>query len=68
MDPVIHISNPEDEFDRILGVCTPGLILLKLDDSSEEEEEEMSLNSRKGLKDLLVGRNKGSFSKEAPKS
>ena len=28
----------------------------------------MSLNSRKGLKDLLTGRSKGSFSKEAPKS
>ena len=66
-DPIIHILDPEDEFDRISGVCTPGLILLKLDDSSEEEEEEMSLNSRKGLKDLLVGRNKGSSCKEAPK-
>ena len=33
-----------------------------------EEEEEMSLNLRKGLKDLIAGRNKGSSSKEAPKS
>ena len=28
----------------------------------------MALNQRKGLKDLMVGRNKGSSSKEAPKS
>ena len=28
----------------------------------------MSLNPRKGLWDLMVGRNKGSSSKEAPKS
>ena len=64
-NPVIHISDPEDKFDRISGVHTPGLILAEIDDSSKEEEEEMSLNSRKGLKDLLTGRNKGSSSKEA---
>ena len=28
----------------------------------------MALNPRKGLKDLMFGRNKGSSSKEAPKS
>ena len=28
----------------------------------------MALNPRKGLKDLMVGRNKGSSSKDAPKS
>ena len=28
----------------------------------------MSLNPRKGLKDILTGRNKGSSSKEAPKT
>ena len=67
-DLVIHISDPEDEFDRTSGVCTPGLIVAKIDDSFEEEEEEMAFNLRKFLKDLLVGRNKGSSSKEAPKS
>ena len=59
-DPVIHISDPEDEFDRTS--------VAKIDDSFEEEEEEMAFNLRKFLKDLLVGRNKGSSSKEAPKS
>ena len=28
----------------------------------------MALNPRRGLKDLIVGRNKGSSSKEAPKT
>ena len=59
-DPVIHISDPEDEFDRTS--------VAKIDDSFDEEEEEMAFNLRKFLKDLLMGRNKGSSSKEAPKS
>ena len=36
--------------------------------SSEEEEEEMALNMRQGLRDLMARRNKGSSSKEVPKS
>ena len=36
--------------------------------SFKEEEEEMALNPRKGLRDLMVGRNKGSSSKKVPKS
>ena len=43
-------------------------MVARIDNSSEEEEEEMALNLRKGLKDLLAGRNKGSSSKEAPMS
>jgi len=50
-DLVIHISDLEDKFDRISGVCTLGLILAKIDDSSKEEEEEMSLNPWKGLEE-----------------
>ena len=67
-DPVICISDIEDEFERISGVRTPGLVVTKIDDNSEEEEEEMALNPRKGLKDLLAGRFKGSSSKKALKS
>ena len=37
-------------------------------DNSSEEEEEMALNQRKGLKELLVGKNEGSSSKDAPRS
>ena len=64
----IEISDIEGELDRTLGIRTPGLIFAKIDNNFKEEEEGMSLNPRKGLKDLLVGRNKGSSSKEAPKS
>ncbi|XP_030931024.1 MAP7 domain-containing protein 1-like [Quercus lobata] len=35
---------------------------------SSKEEDLMSLNPRKGLRDLMAGRNKGSSSKEIPKS
>ena len=66
VDPV-EISDTEGELNRTSSVCTPGLIFAEIDDSSKEEEEEMSLNPRKGLKDLLMRRNKGSSSKEAPK-
>ena len=48
-DPIIHILDPEDEFDRISGVRTPGFILAKIDDSSEKDKEEMALNPRKDL-------------------
>ena len=60
-DLVIHISDLEDEFDRISGVRTLGFILVKVEDSSEEEKEKMALNSRKGLKDSSWGRIKGHF-------
>ena len=43
------------------------MIIAEVDNSSEEEDA-MALNPRKGLKDLMAGRNKGSSSKEAPKS
>ena len=65
---LIKISDTKGELDRTSNVHTPCLILIQIDDSSEKEEEEMSLNSRKGLKDLLAGRTKGLSSKEAPKS
>ena len=40
-----------------------------LDNTSEEEEDEMALNWRnKGLRELMAARNKGSNSKEVPKS
>nr|POE89028.1 hypothetical protein CFP56_60423 [Quercus suber] len=66
-DPVIHVSYLEDKFDKTSGVRTLSLIVAKVDDSFEEEDA-MALNPRKGLKDILVGRNKGSSSKEALKS
>ena len=65
---VIPILDAEDEFDRFSSVRTLGLVVAHVVNSSEEEEEEMALNPRKGLRDLMARRNKGSSSKEVPKS
>ena len=66
---VIPISDVEDELDRHSSVHTLILVVAHLDRSSEEEEDEMALNmGNKGLRELLVGRNTGSTSKEVPKS
>ena len=43
-------------------------MVANINNSSEEEEEEIALNPRKGLKELLARRNKGSSSKEAQRS
>ena len=63
----VEIMDSEGALDRSSTVHPPKLIVAWVD-SSFEEEEEMALNLRKGLKDLLVVRNKRSSSKEAPKS
>ena len=63
----MEISNSEGLLDRSFTVHPPKLIVARVDSSSEEEEE-MALNSRKGLKDLLMVRNKRSSSKKALKS
>ena len=67
-DQVIPISDAKKETDRLSGVHTPILVISHPDSSSKEEEEEMALNQTKGLRDLMVVRNKGSTSKEVPKS
>ena len=54
---------------RHLGVHAPILVIARPDSTSEEEEDEMALNQEnKSLRDLMVVRNKGSTSKEVPKS
>ena len=65
-DPV-EILDSEGEFDKSSTARSPQLLIAKVDSSSEEEDL-MDLNPRKGLKDLMVGQNKGSSSKEALKS
>ena len=66
VDP-IEISDFKGELDRSSVARSPKLIIAKVDNSFEEEDT-MALNLRKGLKDLLTRRNKGSSCKEAPKS
>ena len=43
-------------------------MVARIVNNSEKEKEEMALNLRKGLRDLMTGRNKGSSSKEVLKS
>ena len=63
----MKLSNSEGEFDRSSMAHSPRLIIARVDNNFEEEED-MALNPRKGLKDILAGRNKGSSSKETPKT
>ena len=63
----MEISNSEGELDKSSIVHSSKLIVARVDSSSKEKEK-MALNPRKGLKELLTGRNKGSSSKDAPKS
>ena len=66
-DRLVEVSNFEVGFDRSSAVDFPRLVVSRID-TNEEEEEDISLNQRRSLRDLLAERNKGSSSKEAPKS
>jgi len=63
----VEISDLEGTLDRSFTVRSPKFIVAQVDSSSEEEEE-MALNPRKGLKELFARRNKGSSSKDAPRT
>ena len=63
----VELSNSEAEFDKLSAAHSPRLVVARFDTSSGEEEE-MASNQRRCLKDLVAGRNKGSSSKEAPKT
>ena len=63
----VKIPDSEGELNRASVAHSPQLIITEIDSISEEEDL-MSLNPRKGLRDLMAGRNKGLSSKEIPKS
>ena len=65
---MVEVPNSKDKLDKVSGVRPSSLVITRPDNSSEDEEEEMALNQRKGLRDLMVRRNKGTSSKEVPKS
>ena len=66
---MVQVLDSEDELNRVFVVRPFDLVITCINDSSkDEEEEEMSLNPRKGLKDLLAGRKKGSEPKDVPGS
>ena len=64
----VELSDSKTESDRFSTVHHPRLIVAQLDTSSEGEEEGMDLKQRTSLKGLLANRNKGSTSKEIPKT
>ena len=64
-EPMIQVSDLKGELYRFSGVHTSGLIVARIDNSSKEEEEEMSLNKKRGLRELLADRAKGSAPKDA---
>ena len=45
-EPVVQVSDSEDELDRFSGVRTLSLIIARIDNNSEDEEE-MALNRKK---------------------
>ena len=67
----VEVSDSKTGLDRFSAADFPRLVVARIDTRSEEEEEEeeeMTLNQRESLRDLMAERNKGSSSKEAPKS
>ena len=64
---LVELLDSEAEFDKLSAAHSPRLVVARFDTSSGEEEE-MASNQRRCLKDLVAGRNKGSSSKEAPKT
>ena len=64
----MELLDSKTESDRFSTSHPPKLIVARVDISSEEEEEGMDLKQMTALKGLLANRNKGSTSKEAPKT
>ena len=66
-EPVIQVSNSKDVLDRFSSVHTSGLVVARIasDSKEEEDEEEMPLERKKGLRELLANRAKGSVPKDA---
>ena len=65
-EPVIEVSDSEDELDKSSGVRSIRFIVARITRSLEEEEEEMPLERKKGssFRELLAGRSKRSTSKD----
>ena len=63
---LVVLSDSKAELDWLSAAHSPRLLVAQIDTSSEEKEE-MTLNPRRGLRDL-VARRKGASSKDAPKT
>ena len=64
----VKLSDSEADFDRFSAVHSPRLIVARVDSDSEDEEIGMDLKQRTSLGGLMANRNKGSTSKEVPKT
>ena len=64
----VQLLDFETKFDRLSTAHPLKLIVTQVTNSLEEEEEGMDLKQRTCLKGLLANRNKGSTSKEVPKT
>ena len=64
----VELSDSEADLDRFSTTHSLRLIVARVDNSSEDEEGGMDLKQRTSLKGLLANRNKGSTSKEVPKT
>ena len=63
---MIQVSDSEEELDKSLGVCPSRLVIAHVVSSSEEEEEEeMLLERKKGLRELIASKAKGSRPKDS---
>ena len=65
-DRTMEISDSEADLNRSSTTHLFEFVVTRVDTNSEEEEE-MTLNPKRGLRDLVVGR-KGSSSKDAPQT
>ena len=62
---MIQVSDLGEELDKSLSVYASGFTVVRVANNlDEEEEEEMPLERKKGLRELLVGRAKGSMPKD----
>ena len=64
----MELLDSKHEFDRFSTTHSPKLVVAQVDTYSEVEEKGMDLKPRTSLKGLMANRNKGSTSKEAPKT
>ena len=65
---LVQLSNSKTESDRFSAAHPLKLIVAQIGTSLEEEEEGMDQKQRTTLKGLMANMNKGSTSKEAPKT
>ena len=65
---LVEVSDSETDFDRFSAAHSLRLIIARVDTSLKDKEEVMDLKQKTSLKGLLANKNKGSSSKEVPKT